>query len=153
MTTAALRPTALPPGTLTRLKPGDCTATQWATAQQKADDGNRVLAFIEKGLYADAFTRRLYHTCYQHLFGHIAHTNRDGFADTWFTTPDDKAAFIRHAFNARCGGDPAFTWSDVEQHLQDALAAHPHLQQPSAWPGARRPHACPSCHCTPQPGN
>ncbi|MFE9250888.1 hypothetical protein [Streptomyces sp. NPDC007088] len=48
----------------------------------KGQLGNRVLAFVENGLYADAFLRRLYHTCYQHLFGHIAHTNRYGLADT-----------------------------------------------------------------------
>ncbi|MCX4826315.1 hypothetical protein OG883_42500 [Streptomyces sp. NBC_01142] len=151
MNSAALRPHALPPRTLTRLTPADCTATHWSTAKAKADAGNRVLAFIESGLHPDSFTDDLYRTCSQHLFAHIAHFNRHGFADVWFTTPDDKAAFIRHAINARSGGDPAWTWSDVEQHLQDTLADHPRLQEPSAWTGATRPHDCPSCHCTPQP--
>ncbi|WP_331732953.1 hypothetical protein OG613_49000 (plasmid) [Streptomyces sp. NBC_00015] len=155
MTSAAirLRPRALAPRTLTRLKPADCTATQWSTAQAKASAGNRILAFIENGLHQDAFTNGLYRTCSQHLFAHIAHYNRDGFADVWFTTPDDKADFIRHAVNARSGGDPAATWSDVEQHIQRVLADHPHLQEPSAWTGAARPHDCPSCHCTPQQCN
>lgn len=100
---------------------------------------------------ADAFTDDLYRTCSQHLFVHIAHFNWPGFADVWFTTPDDKAAFIRHAMNAISHSDPAWTWSDVEQHLQRTLADHPHLQEPSAWTGATRPHPCPSCHCAPGP--
>lgn len=153
VTSAALRPHTLPPRTLTRLTPADCTATQWATAKAKADAGNRVLAFIENGLHSDAFTADLYRTCSQHLFGHIAHFNRSGFADVWFTTPEDKTAFIRHAVNASGLGDPAWTWSDVEQHLQRTLADHPHLQEPSAWTGISRPHGCPSCRCAPQTRN
>ncbi|MFI9771877.1 hypothetical protein ACIHJG_34185 [Streptomyces sp. NPDC052415] len=69
MTSAAQRPYALPPRTLTRLTPADCTATQWSTAQEKADAGNRVLAFIENGLHSDAFTGDLYRTVSQHLWG------------------------------------------------------------------------------------
>lgn len=150
VTSSALRPHTLPPRTLTRLTPADCTATQWSTAQEKADAGNRVLTFIENGLCADAFTKDLYRTISQHLFAHIAHFNQSGFAHVWFTTPQDKAEFIQHALNARSGGDPAWTWSDVEQHLQGTLAEHPHLQEPSAWTGIIRPHDCPSCRCTPQ---
>lgn len=150
VTSAALRPRALPPRTLTRLTPADCTATQWSTAQAKASAGNRVLAFIENGLHPDAFTDGLYRTCSQHLFAHIAHFDRHGFADVWFTTAENKAAFIRNALKTRSGGDPAWTWSDVEQHLQRTLADHSHLQEPSAWTGATRPHGCPSCRCTPQ---
>ncbi|MFI9018724.1 hypothetical protein ACIGZI_32290 [Streptomyces griseus] len=128
------RPRALAARTLTRLTAADCTPTQWTTSKAKADAANSVLAFIEDGLHADAFTHGLYRTCSQHLFGHIAHYNRSGFADVWFSTPEDKAAFIRRAMNAPCLGDPAWTWSDVEQHMQDTLAKHLHLQQPSAWP-------------------
>src|SRR5690606_39254096 len=106
VTSAALRPHALPPRTLTRLTAADCTATQWSTAREKADAGNQVLAFIENGLHPDAFTPALYRTCYQHLFAHIAHFDRHGFADVWFTTPQDKADFIRHAMNASGLGDP-----------------------------------------------
>ncbi|MEU5036088.1 hypothetical protein AB0G48_18300 [Streptomyces rubiginosohelvolus] len=127
------RPRALPARTLARLTPADCTPTQWATAKAKADAGNRVLTFIENGMHSADFTKSLYRTCSQHLFSHIALHDQHGFADVWFTTPTDKASFIRHAMNARCLGDPAWTWSDVEQHLQDTLADHPALQQPSAW--------------------
>ncbi|MEU3639945.1 hypothetical protein AB0H23_27475 [Streptomyces albogriseolus] len=138
---------------MTRLTPGDCTDTQWATAEEKAEAGNRVLAFIENGLHSDAFTNDLYHTLSHHLFGHIAHFNRHGFADVWFATPSNKATFIRHALSASGLGDPTWTWSDVEQHIQGVLADHPHLKEPSAWPGAPRPHSCPSCRCNPQTGS
>ncbi|MGX1887067.1 hypothetical protein [Streptomyces sp. NPDC055287] len=73
MPSAALRPHALPPRTLTRLTPADCTATQWSPAQAKASAENRVLAFIANGLHPDTFTDDLYRTCSQHLFAHIAH--------------------------------------------------------------------------------
>ena len=37
VTSAALRLHTLPPRTLTRLTPADCTATQWSTAEEKAE--------------------------------------------------------------------------------------------------------------------
>ncbi|NUK28512.1 hypothetical protein, partial [Streptomyces lunaelactis] len=134
------RPTVLAPRTLTRLTPADCTATQWDSSTQKANAANGLLSFIESGLHPEQFTQQLYRTCSQHLFGHIAHFDRHGFADTWFATTDSKAAFIEHALNAGSYGDPTHTWSDVEQHIQTALEAHPHLLNPATWPGVEHAH-------------
>jgi hypothetical protein len=126
-------PRVLPAGTLPRLTAQDCTPTPFATAQTKADHANAVLDFIERGMPAENFTRALYDTFYLHLFGHIAHFDRHGFRAEWFTTAADKALFINQALTADCGGDPAHTWCDVENHLQTALTAHPHLATPPAW--------------------
>ncbi|WP_326581857.1 hypothetical protein OIE69_44345 (plasmid) [Actinacidiphila glaucinigra] len=145
-----LAPTrVLPRGTLPRITADACTPTQWATAEQKARKANLFLVFIEEGLCSDRFTTALYRTVSGHLFGHIAHFDRAGFADTWFTTPATKAAFIDHALRRRVYGDPAYTWSDVEEHIQHALQAHPGLRDLRNWPGYQPPaHGCPSCTCT-----
>ncbi|MFF3257252.1 hypothetical protein ACFYWP_41215 [Actinacidiphila glaucinigra] len=142
-------PRVLPDRTLPRLTAADCTPTQWDSAQQKAMKGNQVLTFIEEGLPPERFTAALYRTISQHLFGHMAHFDQHGFAETWFATPATRAAFIAHALNRHIGGDPAYTWSDVEAHIQRALEAHPELQDMQNWPGYQAPvHSCPSCACT-----
>ncbi|MET8681989.1 hypothetical protein ABZW18_31535 [Streptomyces sp. NPDC004647] len=140
----------LAPGTLTRMEPADCTPTQFATAEQKAKAANTVLAFIEDGLDPGAFTPALYRICSLHLFGHVAEYDRHGFADTWFSTPHAKAAFIVHALNAPAVGDPAWTWCDVEAHIQGALRAHLHLRltHPETFGARPKVHACPHCTCT-----
>jgi hypothetical protein len=54
-------------------------------------------------------------------FGHIAHFNRQGFFETFFTTTADKVRFFRMTLAHPCFGDPTFTCSDVERALQGWL--------------------------------
>jgi hypothetical protein len=54
-------------------------------------------------------------------FGHIAHYDRGGFYDTWFTRSRHKAAFIEKILRWPCHGDPEYTFSDVEQAVQRAV--------------------------------
>lgn len=99
------------------------TPTKWDNAQTKANFARQFVKFVESdfdpGRFSQAFYRRLALT-----FGHIAHFNRQGFYDTFFTTTEGKARFLRMTLNHPCYGDPAFTYSDVERALQSWLREH-----------------------------
>jgi hypothetical protein len=51
-------------------------------------------------------------------FSHIAHGDRTGFYETWFTSDADRLEFLRHALAWPCWGDPEFTFCDVECAIQ-----------------------------------
>ena len=93
------------------------TATQWSSAGDKAQFGNQLLRFIDEGFHKSLFTRALYNRLSQ-CFQHIAHHDLHGFYGTWFATPGDQARFLDHLLRSPCFGDPAYTFSDVERHLQ-----------------------------------
>lgn len=95
------------------------TATKWDTAEDKAKAANALASFVERGMPERGWRKGIYHTLYQHLFGHIAHYDMYGFFSTWFSTPEQRAEWAEYVANGgmygRHGvGDPAFTWSDVE---------------------------------------
>ena len=94
--------------------------TKWDDGQTKANFGRQFIKFVESDfdqrLFSQAFYRRLSMT-----FGHIAHFNRQGFFETFFTTTADKVRFLRMTLAHPCFGDPAFTYSDVERALQSWL--------------------------------
>jgi hypothetical protein len=96
------------------------TPTKWDDAQTKANFGRQFVKFVKSDFdakrFSQAFYRRLALT-----FGHIAHFNRQGFFDTFFTTTEGKVRFLRMTLNHPCYGDPAFTYSDVERALQSWL--------------------------------
>lgn len=102
------------------------TATKFDSAEEKAKRANQLAVFIQAGMPASRFTKNgVYHTLYQHMFGHIAHYNESGFFSEWFSTPAQRAEWIRYALN--CGwyghpvGNPAFTWVDVETAIIEWL--------------------------------
>ena len=74
--------------------------------------------------FTDRFYRRLSNT-----FGNIAHYNRGGFWDEFFTTTADKVRFLEQTLQYPCYGDPAWTYSDVERALQAWLEAEGTLDQ------------------------
>jgi hypothetical protein len=96
------------------------TPTKRDNAQTKAKFARQFVKFVESDfdqrLFSQAFYRRLSIT-----FGHIAHFNRQGFFETFFTTTADKVRFLRMTLAHPCFGDPAFTYSDVERALQGWL--------------------------------
>jgi hypothetical protein len=96
------------------------TPTKWDDRQTKAKFARQFVKFVESDfdqrLFSQAFYRRLSMT-----FGHIAHFNRQGFFETFFTTTADKVRFLRMTLAHPCFGDPAFTYSDVERALQGWL--------------------------------
>ena len=109
--------------TMTTTRPAIFTATQfqptqWATSEQKAKMANKLIAFLRADCPESKFSKDLYKMC-SSVFGHIAHYNAAGFYATWFSTPERRVRFVRQALTRPCVGDPAWTWSDVEEALQD----------------------------------
>ncbi len=99
------------------------TATQWSTVQDKATFAKQFVRFVQSDFAARHFTERFYRRLSK-TFGHIAHYNRAGFWDTFFTTTADKVRFLEQTLQDPCYGDPAWTYSDVERALQAWLRAN-----------------------------
>jgi hypothetical protein len=63
---------------------------------------------------------------YQRLrntFGHIAHTNQDGYYSVFFERDADKVVFLDQTLRWPCYGDPTYTFCDVERAVQRRLWA------------------------------
>ena len=101
-------------------------ATQWATAELKARAANKFVAFLRADCPESKFTKELYKMC-SSTFGHIAHYNAAGFYATWFSSPERRVRYIRQALARHCVGDPAWTWSDVEEALQGEFERDYHV--------------------------
>jgi hypothetical protein len=101
---------------LPEFTPAQFTPTQTERDIEKARFANQFVRFVAGGfaphLFPDWFYTRLSLT-----FGHIAHYNRRGFYETWFTNPRRQLAFLSHTMQYPCYGDPRFTYSDVETAL------------------------------------
>ena len=95
----------------------DFVPTKWSTAEEKAVFGNNLLHFMLTGFLAERFTEKLYRRLSM-CFGHAAHFDRQGFAETWFDSPESIASFVNHLMQWPCHGDPSYTFSDVERAIQ-----------------------------------
>lgn len=115
-------------------------ATEFATAEDKAWFGNQLLAFVEAGFPESKFTKALYDRL-NATFGFIAHFNRDGFWDTYFTNIVDKIEFLKHIIDHPCYGSPVYTFSDVEQAIRGALIESGVLERYEAQNHAEIEHA------------
>jgi hypothetical protein len=93
------------------------TPTKWDTSADKEKFAEQFKKFVSGGYQLKHFPKWFY-TRLSMTFGHIAHYNQGQFYETFFTTDADKTAFINQTMNWSMGGDPAWTYSDVEQHLQ-----------------------------------
>jgi hypothetical protein len=104
------------------------TPTQWDTAQDKAAFGKQFVRFVQSDFAAKHFTNKFYcRLC--NTFGNIAHFNRAGFWDEFFTKTADKVRFVEQTLQHPCYGDPAWTYSDVERALQAWLRADETLER------------------------
>src|SRR5208282_1187211 len=99
----------------------DFLPTKWSTADEKAAFGNAFLHFMLTGFLAGRFTEKLY-TRLSMCFGHIAHFDRNNFAETWFDSPESIASFVNHLMQWPCYGDAGYTFSDVERAIQREAA-------------------------------
>jgi hypothetical protein len=98
------------------------TPTQWNTAQDKARFAEQFIKFVQSGFAKKNFTDRFYSRLSM-TFGHIAHNDRGGFWQEFFTTTHDKIRFLKRTLQYACHGDPAWTYSDVERAVQAWLKA------------------------------
>lgn len=102
------------------------TGTEWATAADKALYLEKLARFVEAGFPEKRFTGPIYSGLNLHLFGHIAHFDKDGFYHTWFSTEERRREWVRNALRSTSEGDPAYTWSDAEAIFQEWLATEYH---------------------------
>ena len=110
----------------------DFTATQFTTADDKAWFAKRPVPLHRKRLPPTLWTKRLYHRL-SLCFGHIAHTNSDGFWSEFFDRPHRQGRLSRR--NARRGAAtaiPTCTYCDVERRGPDATAARATCSRPIA---------------------
>ena len=108
--------------------PTQFTPTQWSTAEDKAVFAKQFVRFVISDFAAKHFTEKFYQRL-SNTFSHIAHYNRGGFWETFFTTTADKVQFLKMSVQYPCHGDPAWTYSDVERALQTWLKAEGTLEQ------------------------
>ncbi len=69
--------------------PSQFTPTKWQTVEDKAAFANRFVRFVQSDFALKHFTEKFYRRL-SNTFGHIAHYNRGGFSETFFTTTADK---------------------------------------------------------------
>jgi hypothetical protein len=114
---ATMRALTIPAFTAAQFMP-----TQWASAEDKAKFANTLMKFIAAEFPLQSFTRSLYHRL-SNTFGHIAHTNLDGFYGAFFERDFDKVVFLEQTLSWPHFGDPTFTFSDVEHAIKHRLRA------------------------------
>lgn len=96
----------------------DFTATNFATAEEKAKWANQFTKFILGGLQRSSFKKEIYKQL-QNMFGHCAEYDLNGFYFTWFEDTYKCLHWVETiATSWLVGiGQPQFTWSDVEIRL------------------------------------
>ena len=103
-----------------KLEAANFTATKFDTSAEKSKFGNHLLRFIAedhpRALWTKAFYNRL-----SMIFSNIAHYDSNGFWETWFTTTAEQIEFLQNIVRHPCWGDPAFTYSDVEQVVRSRV--------------------------------
>lgn len=99
--------------------------TAW-TAEQKSKYAKQLVAFVESGFEERRFTEHLYLTV-RSCFGHIAHYDRRGFYDYWFSTAAKQLSWVRYVLSSeREKSNPRFTFSDVEGDVREWLSRSSH---------------------------
>jgi hypothetical protein len=103
-------------------EPDHFTATQWSTDEDKAKFANALMKFIAHEFPRQSFGKALYQRL-SNTFGHIAHTNQDGYYSVFFESDADKVVFLDQTLRWPCYGDRTYTFCDVERAVQWRLRA------------------------------
>jgi len=96
----------------------DFTATNFATAEDKAKWANKFTKFILGGFQRNSFKKEIYKQL-QHMFGHCAEYDLNRFYFTWFENTYKCLHWQETVTTTWLAGigQPQFTWSDVEIKL------------------------------------
>jgi len=106
---------------MSRFNTTDFTPTRFTTAVEKQNFAEKLASFVEQGFKEKQFTKKLYQSL-SNAFGHIAHFNRGGFFEVWFTCPEEQLAWVNRTLEASIYGEAAHCLSDVERRFQLWLA-------------------------------
>jgi hypothetical protein len=90
--------------------------TEYKTAKDKAKFANHFADFALSNFSYDKFSKWFYEQL-RMCFGHMAHYNKDGFYEEWFSTRKKHEHFLNHCLAHQCYGQPEYTYSDVEKAL------------------------------------
>lgn len=96
----------------------DFTATNFATAEDKAQWANKFTKFILGGFQRSALKKEIYRQLH-HMFGHCAEYDLDGFYCTWFEDTYKCLHWVETVTTTWLAGigQPQYTWSDAEIKL------------------------------------
>jgi hypothetical protein len=100
----------------------DFTATEWSTADEKADFAGKLRKFIAADFQHSHFTKILYRRL-SFSFGHIAHCDSYGFFDYFFRDLRGKIECLEDTLWWRPYGDSTYTFCGVEHAVQTRLKA------------------------------
>lgn len=93
------------------------TPTKWHTVADKEKFAKHYIRFVQARCPFEKFHDWFYKRLMQ-MFMHIAHYNRLGFYETWCDSPEKRFELVRYHASFAAVGDPAWTWSDVEQTIR-----------------------------------
>jgi hypothetical protein len=116
----------------------DFTATKFATAEEKAKWASKFTRFILGGFQRSSFKKETYQQL-QHMFGHCAEYDLNGFYLTWFEDTYKCLHWVETVATSWLVGmgQPQFTWSDVEvkliqwlrdNNIHDQIAGYLHAE-------------------------
>lgn len=94
------------------------TATAHSTVADKIKFAEHFKKFMLRGC-PDSLFFKWFYSRLSMCFGMIAHYDIHGFYNVYFLTTAGKVQFIKEVTAYPCFGDPAHTYSDVEQYLQE----------------------------------
>lgn len=94
--------------------------TRFGTAADKAKFVNQLIAFAESGFEEKKFHNTIY-TRLMNLFGHIAHYDKVGFYDEWFSNDIHRLSWLRHIADADVYD--ITDWADAERYIKNHLAS------------------------------
>lgn len=97
--------------------------TKWESVEQKTKFFRHFKKFMMSGCKPTLFYKWFYNRLHM-TFGHMAHYDQNGFYEVWFSDSSAIQSFINHCLAYPCYGDPEYTYSDVEEALQDWLVAN-----------------------------
>ena len=94
------------------------TSTQCSTREDKMRFFHQYIRWVRSNFDRKLFTKKFYQQLSM-MFGHIAHYNLEGFYDTWCLDWTQQLDLLKRHQMAEtvCGGDPMFTWVDVEHAI------------------------------------
>jgi len=117
--------------------PRQFVPTPYATREDKARFCQQFAEFVKSDFSWAKFSNRLYRQL-SVTFWYIAHYDKKGFWETFFTSAAGKARFVFLTLANPCYGDPTLTFSDAERRIQDWLKIEGSLERYRALAEAER---------------
>lgn len=93
--------------------------SEFLTSEDKSKFLNSLVKFTLGGFNENCFSNKLYNRL-SSIFGHIAHYNKKGFYETWFSRPEQIRSWVNHVREYNCVGPD----SDIGKNFQHWMNSH-----------------------------